>query len=112
MKKISAQEFADSVVSPEFRQPLKTLAECLDIHGWPHEDFPVCCGQKVDVRSMFGDAYFAQCKVCGKFAVDVTGPSFGNSFVAFIDPKKVDIETPRLWIAGIQHDVKMDEESA
>lgn len=98
--KISAQEFADSIVAPEYRQPLKTLAECLDINGWEHVDRPTCCGSEIEIRSMIGAAYFAECPRCGKFAVEVTGPSFGNSSVAFIDPEKVDVDTDKLWITG------------
>ena len=102
--KISAQEYADQVVAAEFQQPLKTLAECLDRNGWEHVDRPECCGSPIEIRAMFGSAYFVQCKTCGKFAADVTGPSFGNASVCFIDPEKVDVDTDKLWIAGVQSD--------
>lgn len=100
VQKISAQQMADDLVAPEYRQPLKTLAECLDIHGWEHVDRPICCGAEIKIDSFIGSPYFAECPTCGKFCCDVTGPRFGNGHVSLIDAEKVDLDTDKLWIAG------------
>lgn len=98
------QEWADSVVAPEYRQPLKTVREAVAAHGWEFQDKPVCCGQPIEIRAMFGDAYFGQCETCRKFVVDVAGPSFSQtgSSVSFIDRDKfpADTDWARTWIAG------------
>lgn len=98
------QEFADQIVAQQYRQPLKTVREACDSVGWQFEDKPKCCGVEVTMWSMFGDAYLAQCDTCGKFIVDVTGPSFSQSgsSVQFIDKDAFpdDTEWSRCWIAG------------
>src|SRR5580698_4076681 len=82
---LTLQEYADSIVAEGYRQPLKTIHEALAVHGWDVDPFPedykpICCGHEVECRSFLGDAYMARCKTCGKFVLDVTGPSFGNSY--------------------------------
>lgn len=98
------QEFADAIVAPAYRQPLKTVREAVEANGWEWADKPACCGKEVDRRSMLGDVYFAQCEACGRFIFDVTGPSFSasGSSVSFIDTKKFpeDTDWTRSWIAG------------
>lgn len=101
------QEYADASVQERYRQPLKTIEEALAVHGWgveplPDDYLPICCGSRVECRSFIGCTYQAQCKTCGKFVADVTGPSFGSSSVNFVDSKKVDVETEKRWIAGIE----------
>lgn len=106
---LTLQEYADSIVAAEYRQPLKTIHEALAVHGWDADPFPedykpVCCGAPVQCQSFLGDTYMARCKSCKKFVLDVTGPSFGNSWVSMPDSKKVDLETDmdRRWIAGVE----------
>jgi hypothetical protein len=100
----SLQEFADAVVAPEFRQPLKTVREACAAVGWEFQDHPVCCGAEIDTRSMFGDAYVGECKTCGRFIADVTGPQFSQSgsSVSFIDRDQFPADTDwgTSWIAG------------
>jgi hypothetical protein len=101
--KISLQQFADELVAPEYRQPLKTLAEALAAVCWDEVDRPTCCGAEVEINSFLGAPYFAQCKTCRRFIVDVTGPQFGNSWVTLPDEKKIDgLDTESRWIAGWQ----------
>jgi len=102
LTKISLQEYADGVVAPEYRQPLKTVEEACAANGWAFQERPVCCETAVTLRSFMGAAYFGQCSKCGKFIADVAGPSFGNSWVNLIDSTKVDMNTDRFWIAGQQ----------
>lgn len=104
---LTLQEYADKVVAEEYRQPLKTIHEALAVHGWDADPFPEnykpkCCGSEVTVRSFIGDPYSAECERCGKFIVDVTSPSFGNSWVSVPDSKQVDLETDfeHRWIAA------------
>jgi hypothetical protein len=104
---LTLQEYADQIFGLPYRQPLKTIHEALAVHGWdaspfPEDYKPKCCGSEVSVRSFLGSAYRAECKVCHKFILDVTGPTFGNSWASFPDPKKVDLETDveHVWIAG------------
>jgi len=98
------QQFADAIVAPAYRQPLKTVREAVAANGWEFQDKPVCCGQPITTRAMFGDAYFGQCDICRLFIVDVTGPSFSEtgSSVSFIDRDKFpeDTDWARCWIAG------------
>jgi len=100
--KAPVQEVADDILAPEFRQPVKTLGEALDVLGWEHIDKPICCGSEVTIRSLLGSAYFAQCRTCKKFVLDVTGPKFEGGSVRFMDGDKVDLETDRRWIAGVE----------
>lgn len=100
--KRSVQDLADDQLAPEYRQPVKTLDEALSSVGWEKVDRPVCCGQEVQIDSFLGDAYFAQCDVCRKFIVDVTGPRFGNGHVTLVDGAKVDLDTDKRWICGTQ----------
>lgn len=100
--KISAQEFADSIVGERFRQPLKTLEEAITSNGWDFVDHPSCCEEPVDIQSFIGAPYFVQCKKCGKFAVDVFGPTFGNSWVRCVDSEKVDTSVDNHWISGTE----------
>ena len=97
--KISLQAFADSVLAAEYRQPLKSLRGALYAHGW-HHGFPDCCGQRVESQSMFGDAYYAECKCCGRFIADISGPHFSGGAVSFLDSDKVDLDTQVRWIVG------------
>lgn len=98
------QAWADGIVAPAYRQSLKTVREAVEANGWEFADKPVCCDQPTTMRAMFGDAYFAQCEVCGRFIVDVTGPMFSESgsSVSFIDTEKFPADTDwnRSWIAG------------
>lgn len=104
--KISLQEYADSVITKEYCQPLKTLQEAVAENGWNLVDNPFCCGSPINIYQMIGFAYFAQCKTCGLFVADVTGPKFSEtgSSVSFIDRDKFDADTDwdRSWIAGKQ----------
>lgn len=106
---MTLQEYADARVSEEYRQTLKTIEEALHVHGWldgpmPDEFKPVCCEEETECESFLGGAYLAICKKCGKFVFDVTGPTFGNSWVSYPDSKKVDLETDieHRWIAGVK----------
>lgn len=99
MSKVSLQEYSDDVVAAQYRQPLLTVEDALAIHGWTL-DPPWCCGMPVEVRSFLGGAYHAECEVCGQFVHDVTGPSFGNSWINLIDTDRIDCNTPARWIAG------------
>jgi hypothetical protein len=101
---ISLQEFADESLALEYRQPLKTLEEACDVHGWAHIDKPICCGKEVEIQSCIGHAYFAQCQTCKKFILDVTGPKFSEtgSAVQFLDADKVQIDTDKRWAAGTE----------
>lgn len=89
--KASVQELADALVAPEYRQPVKTLAEALNANGWQYVDRPICCGAEIEISSFIGSPYFAECKTCGKFIVDVTGPRFGNGHVNLPDDEKVNL---------------------
>jgi hypothetical protein len=106
---LTLQEYADSTIPEEYRQPLKTIHEALSIHGWecnpmPDDYKPVCCGKEVECRSFLGGAYLAHCRDCGRFVLDITGPSFGNAYVSFPDGEQVDLETDieHRWIAAIE----------
>ena len=106
---LTLQEYADSIAPERYRQPLKTIHEALAVHGWDVEPFPedykpICCGAKVECRSFLGDTYLARCASCKKFVLDVTGPSFGNSWVSMPDSEKVDLESDmdQRWIAGVE----------
>lgn len=98
------QEWADVMVAPAYRQPLKTVREAVEANGWEFVDKPICCGAPITLRSMFGAAYFGQCESCGLFVVDVTGPQFSESgsSVSFIGTDKFPPNTDwtRTWIAG------------
>lgn len=100
----SLQEWADAVVAPAYRQPLKTVREAVAANGWEFADKPMCCGQPITTRSMFGDAHFGQCEACGLFIIDVTGPRFSEtgSSVSFVDIEKfpADTDWARTWING------------
>lgn len=100
--RIDLQSYADKVLDPAYRQPLKSLEDALSALDWPNEDRPKCCGQDVSIRSFLGGAYFAQCECCKKFIADIAGPTFGNSWVNFLDGEKVDIDTPVRWICGTE----------
>ena len=104
--KISLQDYADSIVDQEYRQPLKTLQEAMLENGWELVDKPTCCGEQINIRSMMGLPYFAQCAVCGKFISDISSPKFSEtgSAVSFIDQDKFadDTDWNRTWIAGKQ----------
>ena len=97
------QQFADKVVAPEYRQPLKTVREACEAVGWEFEDKPLCCGKPVIVSNLLGP-HLAECKQCGKFIADVTGPSFSENggAVRFIDRDKFpeDTDWDRSWVAG------------
>lgn len=105
---MTLQEYADASLPEGMRQPLKTLREALDVHGWdknplPDDYRPVCCGKEVDCESFFlSGTYLAYCATCGNFVFDVTGPTWGNSYVSYPDSEKVDLETDmeRRWIAA------------
>lgn len=104
---LTLQEYADQSVPEEFRQPLKTIHEALAEHGWdanpiPDDYHPACCGETVECSSFIGSTYLAHCNKCGRFVFDVTGPSFGNSYVAVVDSQRVDLETDmdHRWISG------------
>ena len=101
LSKISAQQFADERIAPEYRQTLKTVSEACTANGWADVDHPICCGKPVEITTFIGSPYFAKCKICRKFIADVTGPSFGNSWVQTVSDEKVDMDTEALWIAGI-----------
>ena len=105
---LTLQEYADSILDEPYKQPLKTIAEALAVHGWecdpmPDNYRPICCGVETECKSFLGGAYLATCKTCGKFVYDVTAPTFGNAWVSFPSSEKVDMETDyeRRWIAGM-----------
>jgi hypothetical protein len=98
--KITLQEYADKVVAGEYRQPLKTVQEAVAAAGWEWADKPVCCGTQIEVRSFIGSAYMGECMACGRFIVDVSGPTFGNSWVNFPDSTKIELSVEQRWIAG------------
>ena len=104
--KISLQEYADNILAQEYRQPLKTLQEAMAENGWDEVDNQICCGRPIDIHSMIGFSYFAQCVVCGKFISDISSPKFSEtgSSVRFIDQDKFadDTDWNRTWIAGKQ----------
>lgn len=106
--KATAQAYADDMLAPEFKQPLKTVLQACEVHGWD-ADTPTCCGSRVVVRDFIGSPYFAECKTCGRFVLDVTGPRFGNGHVRTIDTELVDVSSDKLWIAGQQPEVEIDE---
>lgn len=98
------QEFTDAVVLPEMKQPLKTVEDACAAVGWEFEEFPVCCGKRVDVANLIG-AYHAECKICGRFIHDMTGPSFPTSgsvqmFQWEQFPENTDWS--RTWISGLR----------
>ena len=94
-KTMSLQEWFDKMAAPEYKGPLYTAEEVCARFAWLI-DRPVCCGERVDVRSMIGSAYHAECKTCGKWMHDVS-VQFGNSWVQF-PSDDVDQDTPRRWI--------------
>ena len=104
--KISLQDYADSILDLEYRQPLKTLQEAMAENGWELVDKPTCCEEQINIRSMMGLPYFAQCTVCGKFISDISSPKFSETgpAVSFIDQDKFadDTDWNRTWIAGKQ----------
>jgi hypothetical protein len=108
---LTLQEYADAVLDEAYKQPLKTLNEALAVHGWlvdplPDDCKPVCCGEPVECRSFLGGAYLAHCLHCRKFVYDVTGPSFQQSSVSFVDSDRVDLEADpeHRWIASVYAD--------
>lgn len=108
-EKMTVQELADKIVAPEYQQPVKTLVEALAELGWEHKEIEGgtstrCCGQEVEVQNMLGSTYFAQCETCRKFISDVTGPRFSETggAVSFIDGDKVDLNTDKTWVCGIE----------
>ena len=102
MERISLQEYADKIVDPQYRQPLKTLAEAVAANGWEYVDHPICCGEAVSIRDFLGSPYFAECKKCGRFLVDISGPTFGNSWINLPDNNKIVLDIDERWIAGQQ----------
>lgn len=115
MAKVTLQEMADRMLSEEYRQPLKTVAEALAANGWANESdpedgeaikIPMCCGVELEAVGMLGQVYHLECHTCGKFAHDVTGPSVGENSVRFVDTEKVDCTgywDDHCWIAGTYH---------
>ena len=106
----SLQSFADEVVAAEFRQPLKTIQEAVESIGWEFVDRPICCGEPVEVSSMIGP-YFAECRTCGRFVRDITGPIFEKPWVCRTFDFKAfpnDTDWERSWIAG-QREVRADD---
>lgn len=100
--KMTMQQLADQRLAPEYRQPVKTLAECLDQLGWEHVDRPICCGKEVEITSMLGAAYKAFCPACEKFAFDVFGPEYSESggAIYFVDHEKYDTDDSKSWVCG------------
>lgn len=99
------QDFADKIVDPKYAQPLKTLSEALDGVGWPHGvEFPICCGKRVEVESLIGDAHYAGCNHCGRFIADISGPKFSGGAVRFVERDKFpeDTDWDRVWIHGVR----------
>ena len=102
------QEFADLIVEERYRQPLKTLAEALAVHGWPHIRRPRCCGQELEIRGIVGRAYLVHCDTCGRFAASIDGPKISpaGTSMQFLDrdhfPENTDWD--RTWIAGRRED--------
>ena len=105
---MTLQEYADASLPENMRQPLKILHEALEVHGWdknplPDDYRPICCDKEVNCESFFlSGTYLAYCETCGNFIFDVTGPTWGNSYVGYVDSEKVDLETDieRRWIAA------------
>lgn len=100
--KETLQAFADACVRSDLRQKLKTAEELVVLHGWGSAEEPACCGEPVKIKSMLGQAYQADCSICGKWASNVAGPTFGpnGNYVQFLDPDKVDLDTDASWIIG------------
>lgn len=97
------QEYADDIVAPQYRQPLKTVEEACGAVGWQFVDKPICCGKPVEVTAFLGSAYFAECDQCGRFIRDVSGPQFGNATCYLPSADKIsDIDSECRWIAGIR----------
>ena len=99
--RITLQEFADRNVAAQYQQTLKDAYEVCIANGWGDPDAPTCCGERVPTTSFLG-TYHAECAKCGKWAHDLTGPSFtpGGNACSFLDPDKVDVETDKVWIVG------------
>ena len=93
----SLQEWFDANAASEFKGTLLTVEEACEKIGWPFQNKPECCGVPVEIRSLLGDAYHAECKKCGKWIHDVT-VQFGNSWVSF-PPDTVERDTQKRWIA-------------
>lgn len=102
MNKISLQQYADEVVGERWKQPLKSLADALTANGWELVDRPKCCGAEVHIDSFLGSPYYADCKACGKFVLDVRAPKFGDGCVRLLDDDKVDLDSQACWIVGIR----------
>lgn len=104
--KISLQEYADSILPQEYRQPLKTLQEAVTENGWGPVENPTCCENQINIHSIIGFAFFAQCSVCGKFIADVAGPIFSETelSVRVIDQNQFgsNADWARTWIAGTE----------
>lgn len=98
--KSSLQEYADDLVAPEYRQPLKTVREACEAVGWEFLDSPTCCGNHVTTHALFG-VYHAECKTCGRFIRDMSAPIMRNSYASVIDSDKVDLDTAKSWITGV-----------
>lgn len=96
---ITLQEYADKILSDQYRQTLKSLSDALYLNGWHHGN-PRCCGQEVEVRSFLSEAYYAECTACKRFMADVSGPSFGNGHVRLLDESKINMDTKKRWIVG------------
>lgn len=97
------QDFANDVLAPEFVQPLMTVRQACWANGWAFAERPECCGVECEHKGFIGGSYHVECKTCGKFVADVTGPDFsGTGSVRLIDHDKFppDTDWERCWIAG------------
>lgn len=98
----SIQKLADSRLAEPYRQPVKTLDDCLSALDWPLDDSnrPICCGESIDVDTFIGAPYRTVCPKCSKFLFHVFAPEFGNSWVQTIDTDKFDMQDKRQWVCG------------
>lgn len=109
--RMTLQEYADSVLAEEFRQPLKSFEDACASLGWPSDRPPVCCHAAVEVLQWNGDFYKLLCERCGKFIADVLGPSVVDDQICMPDHSKIseDVDWSIRWIAGISARIEQPE---
>ena len=93
MAKLTLQEYVDMQVKPEYRQKLKTVREAVLEVGWVWEEYPSCCGKKVEIENWLGVTDKAWCEVCGRTVASVLGPCWSakGNCVKILDSEKVDV---------------------
>ena len=86
-------------VNPRYYGVLMTFDAMLEKHGWQEGD-SACCGQPITTVNWLGETASAECKVCGKWAVNVTAPHQQGGALYFVDATKYDVDDSHKWIAG------------